>query len=345
MTACALQGIGEAAAFRFAQAGSSVYILGRSFDRGTSIINQLSKIAKPGQTFEFVQADLRCVLYRTSGAREASHWIRRADAWRVWLGPARSRESVTLPRCSSRSLACTGSTSSSKLKVSNPLPPLHSGLIPDHNQTPNHPGGPPNGRFTTNPDGNDTHFAIQILSRFGLAFLLAKSGTLKDSVTVVCAPGGAASPAPDASDLQLTAARAAGRLSWGRAIPATGARDTAVTDAWTAHLAEKFPHLRVSHLFPGYVSTKAAANAGFPWPVVALQRAADPVLTRTIGNTAAGYAEVPVFAAANPEARRLPGSEWLGPKLQSYGRPKWVDDQRETRIAVWDALKALLGED
>lgn len=117
-----------------------------------------------------------------------------------------------------------------------------------------------------------------------------------------------------------------------------------MTDGWTAHFAELFPHIRTSHLFPGYVSTKAAANSGFPWPVVALQKLADPVLVRTIGNTAEGYAEVPVFAAANPEARALPGSEWMGPKLNGYGRPKWVDEQREKRVAVWEGLKGLLGE-
>lgn len=57
-----MQGIGAAVAVRFAQAGSSVYVLGRSEERGNKVIAELRKAAEgkgKGQTFEFVQADLR----------------------------------------------------------------------------------------------------------------------------------------------------------------------------------------------------------------------------------------------------------------------------------------------
>lgn len=181
-----------------------------------------------------------------------------------------------------------------------------------------------------------------MLSRFGLAHLLATRGTLKSSLTIVCAPGGTDSPAPDVGDLQLKEAHKSGGLSWGRAIPKVGANDTALSDGWLAHFAELHKNISVSHIFPGYVSTRAAANQGFPWPVLLAQRLADPILTRTIGNTATAFADIPVFAAANPKARDYPGVEWMGPRMQAYGRPRWVDEQREKRVAVWDQLAALI---
>lgn len=66
-------------------------------------------------------------------------------------------------------------------------------------------GGPPNGStsLTSTTPAHDTHFAIQTLSRFGLAYLLASSGTLKDTWISVCAPAGEKGPDPDVEDIEL----------------------------------------------------------------------------------------------------------------------------------------------
>lgn len=109
------------------------------------------------------------------------------------------------------------------------------------------------------------------------------------------------------------------------------------------HFAELFPQLRTQHLFPGYVATNAASTNFHPI-VGFLQGFINPIATRTFGNTAKAYADIPVFAASNPQARTFPGIEWLSPRMTGYGRPKWVDEEKEKRVAVWEQLKGLMGE-
>ena len=55
------QGIGEATGLRFAEAGASVFIIGRDEARGASVIEELRKVGgnAEGKTFEFIKADLR----------------------------------------------------------------------------------------------------------------------------------------------------------------------------------------------------------------------------------------------------------------------------------------------
>ena len=54
-----LQGIGAATGLRFAQAGASVFIIGRDEKRGAAVVEELKQAGGPGQTFEFIKADLR----------------------------------------------------------------------------------------------------------------------------------------------------------------------------------------------------------------------------------------------------------------------------------------------
>ena len=202
-------------------------------------------------------------------------------------------------------------------------------------------GGPPNGRHSLTSDAppHETHFAIQILSRFGLAYLLASSGTLRDTWLNICAPGGTSSPAPDVDDVELAAPGKFGFL-------ASGARDTAVSDGLTAYFPTVFPHLRALHTFPGFVHTRAAANQGFPAPVVWASSLFGPLLARTpIGNTATGYAEVPLYLVANKEARDR-GEEMLFTSavgLRNLGRPRWTVDEPESVKRLWDNMKEKLG--
>lgn len=64
-------------------------------------------------------------------------------------------------------------------------------------------GGPPNGTFSLTSEGIEAHFAVQSVSRFGLAYLLAHDGALKDTVVFVCAPGGKDGVPPAVDDLDL----------------------------------------------------------------------------------------------------------------------------------------------
>ncbi|GAA5850635.1 hypothetical protein JCM8547_001938 [Rhodosporidiobolus lusitaniae] len=51
-------GIGAAVAFRFAQAGANVFVIGRNTQRGSEVVEQLKAAGGEGKTFEFIQADL-----------------------------------------------------------------------------------------------------------------------------------------------------------------------------------------------------------------------------------------------------------------------------------------------
>lgn len=106
------------------------------------------------------------------------------------------------------------------------FPPLSS----PRSLTSRNAGGPPNGRFSLTPEGHETHFAVQCLSRFGLAYLLAKSGTLKESIVSVCAPGGANGKAPNLEDLELIQANEKGKFG----LLASGANDSAIMDGIVA---------------------------------------------------------------------------------------------------------------
>jgi len=136
-------------------------------------------------------------------------------------------------------------------------------------------GGPPNGTFSLTPEDHETHFAIQVLSRFGLAYLLAQSGTLKDTWVTICAPGGEKAAPPNLNDLELKSEEERQKFLPMR-IVASGTRDGAVMDGLVAvssaclassrrlrlttsplqqHFSSAFPSLRAVHAFPGYVHT------------------------------------------------------------------------------------------
>lgn len=75
-------------------------------------------------------------------------------------------------------------------------------------------GKPPNGKFSLNAEGHESHFAIQVLSRFALPYLLARSNTLKEAVVHVCAPNGNSGKAPDTDDLELIHAHDEGKFGF-----------------------------------------------------------------------------------------------------------------------------------
>ncbi|BGP55832.1 hypothetical protein JCM8202_002638 [Rhodotorula sphaerocarpa] len=203
-------------------------------------------------------------------------------------------------------------------------------------------GGPPNGKYnpTSSTPSHDAHFAVQTLSRFGLAYLLASSGTLRDTWVSVCAPAGEKGPEPDVDNIELEGAH---RNKWmlGRVL-GQAKQDSALGDAMAVQFQQHFPNLRAAHLFPGFVYTNALASASIvPTPVIWAYNLAGPLMARftPMGNLPAWYAEIPVYVGANPEARGK-GLEASNERLKPLGWPKWAEGT--TGKKVWEKLVAMI---
>ncbi|GAA6059023.1 hypothetical protein JCM10212_001248 [Sporobolomyces blumeae] len=203
-------------------------------------------------------------------------------------------------------------------------------------------GGPPNGSTDLTAESHNSHFAIQTLSRFGLAYSLASSGTLKDTWISILSPGGANSSPPNVDDLELK-----GVLSnmWKlRRIINQGAQDGALGDAMAAQLPREFPHLKAYHLFPGYVQTTAGSSAGFPAPILWAQSLFGPLLTKFAPycHTPTDYAEIPFYVAVNGEGRsKYDELRYSGVRVKGLGMPEWAKDASANGTAkvVWEKLK------
>ncbi|POY75149.1 hypothetical protein BMF94_1781 [Rhodotorula taiwanensis] len=203
-------------------------------------------------------------------------------------------------------------------------------------------GGPPNGKYiqTSSTPAHDAHFAVQTLSRFGLAYLLASSGILKDTWVSVCAPAGEKGPEPDVDNLELEGAH---RDKWmlGR-VMGQAKQDSALGDAIAVQFNQHFPSLRAVHLFPGFVYTNALASASIvPRPVLWAYGYVGPLMARftPMGNLPAWYAEIPVYIGANPSARGK-GLEASNERLKPLGWPAWAEGT--TGKKVWEKLKAMV---
>ncbi|KAM0791253.1 hypothetical protein ACM66B_005730 [Microbotryomycetes sp. NB124-2] len=201
-------------------------------------------------------------------------------------------------------------------------------------------GGPPNGSFSITSEGHEKDFTVQVVSRFGLAYLLAESGTLKDTWLSVMAPGGSKAAPPNLDDLELKSDKERNKWLPMRML-ATGTRDGAVIDGLTAHFSTAYPHLRAAHVFPGIVITNAASNRGFPRPIVWLQSLFAPVLSRTIASTPEAYCEIPFYVAANPQARGK-GLEFSKAPLKAIGAPAWTRENAELRQKLWQQMKRIV---
>jgi len=102
--------------------------------------------------------------------------------------------------------------------------------------------------------------------------------------------------------------------------------------------ADKFNPVKFVHLFPGYVYTQGAKNAGFPAPVVWASNLFGPILARTIFNSAQSYSEIPVYAATQPE--KLP-SFFLNSSIKPIAPNSWTDS-KENRQTLWTSMCDLL---
>ncbi|GAA6051041.1 hypothetical protein JCM3770_005469 [Rhodotorula araucariae] len=290
------QGIGAAVGLRFAQAGASVYIIGRNEQLGEDVVRQCREQAgkaADGRTFEFIKADLSSV----------SEVRRVADELKRKTGKKGIEFLVTTQ------------------------------------------GGPPNGSYvqTASSPAHDAHFAVQTLSRFGLAYLLASSGTLKDTWLSVCAPAGAEGPEPDVEDIELEKKEHRDRWLLGR-IRGQAKQDSALGDAVAVQFTKHFPHLRSAHVFPGFVYTNALASTSLvPSPILPLYSLAGPLAARILpfGNLPAAYADVPVYVAAHADARGK-GLEFSNERLKALGAPAWAEGPVGER--VWEKLRRMVEE-
>lgn len=200
-------------------------------------------------------------------------------------------------------------------------------------------GGPPNGIYEENSDGYDKSFVVQSLSRFGLAYFLAEGKAFKqDSAVVSVAAPGSDYPDLDLEDLSLKKLHST-KLWRPKMLISQGKRDSVVIDAFTMEFNRRYPSTRFYHLFPGYVQTKAAENRGFPFPIPQLATVFGPILARTVGNTPMSYSDIPLFFAANPEAKKVDGY-LFNENLKKVELGLWNQDQKN-RERLFDKLRSL----
>ncbi|KII89071.1 hypothetical protein PLICRDRAFT_594915 [Plicaturopsis crispa FD-325 SS-3] len=200
-------------------------------------------------------------------------------------------------------------------------------------------GGPPNGKFSLTAEGHEPQFVVQSLSRFGISYLLAKSGTLKESVVNIYAPVLGSSRGLDLDDLELKKAKEEGKYG---ILPAAH-RDGDVLNSITYQFAIDFPHLKVYHVHPGLVATDAFKNQNFPYLVVFLYNILSPIISRTIGTTASTYADIPVYLAANLKSRGL-GLEFSNHNLKPVAISEWIRKEPESNKRLWEKLVEMLNE-
>ncbi|KAJ3173198.1 hypothetical protein HDU88_004659 [Geranomyces variabilis] len=196
-------------------------------------------------------------------------------------------------------------------------------------------GATPNGVFSLNQEGYDKSFTVQVLSRFAIPYLLAKSGTFKEgSVVSVCASGGKGPI--DVTDLDFGVAH--GRNEYGRGLrdlPQAANRDSACVDAFTLEFKEKFPKINAAHIFPGIVaSTNALRN--MPGPISTVMG----ILSAPLGavgilHTAPTYAHIPVNYATS-------GANGLFTRANTPVKADaWIQDPQNRR-AIWQSLEKML---
>lgn len=198
-------------------------------------------------------------------------------------------------------------------------------------------GGMPNGRFETTSEGIESHFAVQVLNRFQFNYILASSGTLKDTSIIVLAPGGTQTEF-NLDDIELASAKKEGSYTQlGKSI----ARDSVISDTITKSLQNRFPQIKFFHISPGIVSTNTTINQGVPLPMrIMINYVVGPIAARTFGNTATSYADIPVFLAANKNREAVVASQgyFLDQKNKGVKITPYAADKKNQE-AVFEKLK------
>jgi NAD(P)-dependent dehydrogenase (short-subunit alcohol dehydrogenase family) len=201
-------------------------------------------------------------------------------------------------------------------------------------------GGMPNGLYQTTTEGIESHFAVQILNRFLLNYILASSGVLKNTSISIMAPGGVQTEF-NLDDIELTSIKDANRYTqMGKQI----SRDSVITDTYTKALQNNFPHIKFFHIAPGLVQTDVMINQGVPSPVRELiTYVVFPIASRTFGNTPTSYADIPLFLAANERRESVVEQEgyFLDNKNKKTNLSPYAVDEKNQR-AVFEKLRGYL---
>lgn len=201
-------------------------------------------------------------------------------------------------------------------------------------------GGMPNGRYETTSEGIELHFAVQILNRFHLSYILAASGALKDTSISIIGPGGIQTEF-NLDDIELASAKDAGSYAQ---IGKHATRDSVITDALTKSLQSHFPLIKFFHLSPGLVQTDVMNNQHVPAPIrLAINYVVFPIAARTFGNTTTSYADIPVFLAANEERGAVVAEEgyFLNEKNKRVNPNPYALEEKNQE-AVFEKLKEYL---
>lgn len=190
------QGIGAGIALRFALAGASVWVIGRSEERGQEVIKKLQQAALEGARR---RSENKEEASKTAGTTNKDFTFFRADLSDV----------QEINRVAAEIAKRAGKGGVDWLFESQ--------------------GGPPTGNAPDTPAGIDSAFAVQCLSRYGLAKGLLKSGTIKQGVCLIAVPGQGGKKPIELDDIELKSKRS----KWGFNIPRSGARDSTILDAIT----------------------------------------------------------------------------------------------------------------
>lgn len=295
------QGIGAGIALRFALAGASVWLIGRNEQKANEVLETLRKAS--------AEAQRRAASSSSSGSTAAEHQFFKADL----SSPAGVKFVAD---------AVTNKAGKGGIDY----------LIETQ-------GGPPHGAIETTSEGIEKQFAVQVLSRVGLAEQLVEAGTIKRGILMVAAPGQGSSSPIDVNDLDFTKARASGSW-WGGplGLMKKGAQSASILDAACQHLAEQNPNLTVTHAFPGFVNTDALSNQGHNPLLVLAGKLAGPIVASKPGP--GGYAELPFYLLANAEGQRYletGNANLLTPGLKKLDLSNNVRD-KAVREQIWHKL-------
>ncbi|KAJ7155110.1 hypothetical protein C8R46DRAFT_1196650 [Mycena filopes] len=202
--------------------------------------------------------------------------------------------------------------------------------------------GVPKGAMVPNADGIDTPFAIQCLSRFGLAYLLTTRGALAPTgaaVMSICSTGRSLDDL-DAADLTLATRTQSKSVT--ALFMDQSKRDSTVIDSFTEELNTRYPTNRYYTLWPGLVKSEQFSLSKFPGFI----KLAMWVGLRLIGTTPDQYANIPVYILASPDAPHTLGetNRRFDYKLNPSECAAWAQDAGK-RAAVWGVLGRMLGEE
>lgn len=207
-------------------------------------------------------------------------------------------------------------------------------------------GGPTNGVYRPTTEGLDVYFSTETLSRFAIPYLLLSSGLLAPaaSLILICQPSGSTKKLPkeitvDLEDLDL--GRKALRGEWGRGMKdvSQAASNTGlILDSVVLELNDRYPGISANHVFPGILPTNVLYNASLPFPSFLISSITYLVKFFAyvgITNTVEAFAisQVDLATSGKKGLWKAQGKE---AELGAWAESK------ENRMAVWDALVALV---